>query len=169
MLYCNGEAWFNARKYNTDLSVLLKMENVFQSSIEQLMKSALLNKQAQTNIQTRVANDTFLTRLQQIPLLNALGKFFTPLTTPVFNILEQLQQQVRQQAQRPLNPLQQLSLRIAAVLLSFASAFSGRHLSSIRESDEDKALRKRDEEADAEAYADKFIRRSQASNKSMTS
>jgi hypothetical protein len=169
-LYCQGEAWFNTRRYNNDLSVFRNVESIVQAGIEQMMKSARMNVEQETRHQQALQNDRFLGRLQNIVAILArpIGGLTGFIASPFTRMLNALHNEavLRQQASQPLNPMQRLALKAADVFSVIAGIFRGPKATGIRDSDEDREQRLLEEASDPERYADLFVRRSQASSKS---
>lgn len=166
VLYCMGEAWFNERKYNYDKGhhdreasvveqgltrILENNEKLFASRItaDQLDSKAFTQQKTTQGYFNRLGQ-TLLQNTQRV--LYILNKqVFTPLIIQPFLT-------TIQNAQR----LYGVMSRFAAMILQGASA------TAVDETlkEEETQRRKKDETGDTVQYADKFIRRSQASGQS---
>ena len=154
-LYCLGEGWFYAKKFDEDTAVWKKENNAFEQGIERMLNNDALKtmgKEKDAALQNKQSNNNQPTNNTQ--LNNNLARF-----QRAFNLAFIVPfQTYTQGAQQTLNRMAQVLSHKAADILRAL----GIRIKSDFDTEED--LNQKEEMSDVEAYADEFVRRSQASS-----
>lgn len=153
-LYCMGEGWFYAKKYDEDQTVWKAENNVFEQGIERMLNKEALQK---------------LSNEKEANLQNTPNQPSSPNLQNANNNLNRFQQAFRLAFVLPFQAytqaIQQNTQAMAKKLSQFTAAFLralGVKIKTENTETETENLNK-DIDSDGEKFADHFVRRSQAS------
>ena len=166
VLYCMGEAWFNARKYNADNAHYQREQSVIQEGITRILTAN--EKQFSSRLQTQQLDANAFQQQQTIRgFFNRLGQNVLLNTQRVLQVLNR--QVFAPFIIQPFTTILQNTQRFIHFLSRFAAVIlQGAGSKSVDENlkaDETERNHKA-ETGDKAQYADLFVRRSQASGQS---